>query len=250
VSPITSVIFDFHGTLVDEHDAASWLLHSWRRLGRVGTPAEAWGETTTARVVDHLAHIWDHARVIDPHSERDLSYATHRRISREVVLQAVDDVALADALHDTMEGRWEAYADAAATVRLLREGGTRLALLSNIGLDIRPCLRREGLEDLFDVVLLSYEVGLVKPDPAIFELALAELGTTAGQVLMVGDHWAADAGAAQIGIRTLILPPSPGPSSSGLSASEGGASSQGSSVSRGLGLVPRLVLPVERIVCS
>lgn len=36
--------------------------------------------------------------------------------------------------------------------------------------------------------------------------ALKRLGLHAGEVLMVGDNWRADAGAAALGIRTLILP--------------------------------------------
>jgi HAD superfamily hydrolase (TIGR01509 family) len=49
-------------------------------------------------------------------------------------------------------------------------------------------------------------VGAVKPEQEIFVHALKRLGLHAGEVLMVGDNWRADAGAAALGIRTLILP--------------------------------------------
>jgi beta-phosphoglucomutase-like phosphatase (HAD superfamily) len=60
-------------------------------------------------------------------------------------------------------------------------------------------------------VVLSYEVGVVKPDPEIFRRATNLLGLSAEQTLMVGDSWRDDAGAAAIGIRTLILPRTIGP---------------------------------------
>lgn len=44
----------------------------------------------------------------------------------------------------------------------------------------------------FDVVAISEEVGVAKPDPAIFQLALAGLGVSADRVTMVGDSWEKD----------------------------------------------------------
>ena len=70
--------------------------------------------------------------------------------------------------------------------------------------DLRPILQRAGLA--VDAVVLSYEVGSVKPDRGIFEHALALLGATPDESLMVGDSWRDDAGAAALGIRTLLLP--------------------------------------------
>ena len=68
-----------------------------------------------------------------------------------------------------------------------------------------------GLADKLDGVVLSYEVGAVKPQPEIFARALDLLDIPAAEVLMVGDSWRDDAGAAALGIRTLILPRTNGP---------------------------------------
>jgi FMN phosphatase YigB (HAD superfamily) len=46
----------------------------------------------------------------------------------------------------------------------------------------------------------------VKPDEPIVRAALASLGATAAETLMVGDSGKDDAGAAHLGIRTLLLP--------------------------------------------
>ena len=59
---------------------------------------------------------------------------------------------------------------------------------------------------------MSYAVGVVKPDPGIFQRSLEVLDLPASEVLMVGDAWRDDAGAAALGVRTLILPRTDDPS--------------------------------------
>ncbi|MBK8204426.1 MAG: HAD-IA family hydrolase [Bdellovibrionales bacterium] len=44
------------------------------------------------------------------------------------------------------------------------------------------------IEPLISFLITSEEVGVEKPNPRIFEVALAKLGLTAGQVIMIGDH--------------------------------------------------------------
>jgi HAD superfamily hydrolase (TIGR01509 family) len=60
-------------------------------------------------------------------------------------------------------------------------------------------------------VVLSYEVGAVKPDHRIFQAALDALALPADRVLMVGDNANDDVGGASMGLRTLILPRTNGP---------------------------------------
>ena len=79
----------------------------------------------------------------------------------------------------------------------------RLALVSNF--DYTPTahliLEREGIEDLFDLVVVSADVGWRKPNPVIFETALGGLGIAASRALFVGDRAEIDvAGAQGVGI--------------------------------------------------
>lgn len=67
-------------------------------------------------------------------------------------------------------------------------------------------LRARGVRS----VVLSHEVGVVKPQPAIFARALRLLDLPASETLMVGDSWRHDAAAALV-MRTLILPRTVGP---------------------------------------
>jgi HAD superfamily hydrolase (TIGR01509 family) len=152
-------------------------------------------------------HIWDYAREVDPHSERDLSPARHRQVY-DLMLDRMGIIppALGDALYRTMLDQWVAYLEAPAVLTSLRERGVATAILSNVGLDPRAVLVRTGLAGLYDTEVFSFEVGVVKPDPAIFALAAERLGLPAHELLMVGDTVDDDGAAAHLGMRTLILP--------------------------------------------
>jgi HAD superfamily hydrolase (TIGR01549 family) len=72
------------------------------------------------------------------------------------------------------------------------------------------------LRHLVDVLVISEEAGMAKPDPRIFHLALARAGCRADQAVMVGDSWRVDIlGALAAGIRPVWLNrgglPSPDP---------------------------------------
>jgi HAD superfamily hydrolase (TIGR01549 family) len=64
----------------------------------------------------------------------------------------------------------------------------RLGVLANQERWVREVLARDGLAGYFDVWAVSAEVGSEKPDPAIFEHALAEAGSPAERCVMVGDR--------------------------------------------------------------
>jgi len=160
-----------------------------------------------ADLVAFLDRIWEGARVSDPDSSRDLSFADHSRVFHELIAAGPGvDRSLANALYDVMLDTWHAYDDSIPTLRALREAGIRTCLLSNAGVPIRSVLDRDGISPWVDAVVLSYEVGCVKPDPRIFEAALQALDLPATDVLMVGDNANDDGGGAALGLRTLILP--------------------------------------------
>ena len=69
-------------------------------------------------------------------------------------------------------------------VRAARAAGIRTGLLSNSwGLEYE----REGWDTLFDAVVISGEVGLRKPDPAIYALAAERLALPPEQIVFVDD---------------------------------------------------------------
>jgi HAD superfamily hydrolase (TIGR01509 family) len=207
------VVFDFHHTLAHAGDPTVWLSEAWSDLGRDGDPASALGPERYEVAVAFLDQLWERAREVDPESERDLDPDRHREVFDRTIAEAPGiDLELADALYAIMHRQWDVYDDVLPVLEALRDKGVRVAMLSNVGFDLTPTLERTGVGALVDGAVMSYAVGVVKPDPGIFQRALEVLDLPAAEVLMVGDAWRDDAGAAALGVRTLILPRTDDPS--------------------------------------
>jgi HAD superfamily hydrolase (TIGR01549 family) len=199
--PFRGVIFDIHSTLIDQGAAEEWLDAA---LAVVPHPLST---DERSSLIAFLDRIWEGARISDPESSRDLSFEDHSRVFHELIAAGPGvDRDLANALYDVMLDTWHAYDDTVPTLQALKAAGIRVCLLSNAGVPIRNVLDREGVSPLVDAVVLSYEVGCVKPDHRIFRAALSALGLEATSVLMVGDNANDDGGGASLGLRTLILP--------------------------------------------
>jgi HAD superfamily hydrolase (TIGR01549 family) len=218
-----AVLFDFHGTLAQVEDAVTWVRAAAAECGtalgvapatiladRLVTAGRA-GGPPPARVPPHLMEVW---------AARDLYEYAHRAAF----------TGLAETVHTTIEGLpealyerllsprgWRAYADAAATMAGLKAAGTRIGIVSNIGFDIRPVFETYGLADYVDAYVLSYEIGRLKPDPAIFEYACAKLQVDPEHALMVGDT-PSDAAAVAIGCTAYVVPAAGPGQANGLSA--------------------------------
>lgn len=82
----------------------------------------------------------------------------------------------------------------------------RLALVSNYpdAEAIRASLRRTGLARFFESVVISGEVGFVKPHPRPFEVCLEQLSLSPSDAVHVGDNWLADVqGAKRLGLQMI-----------------------------------------------
>ena len=70
----------------------------------------------------------------------------------------------------------------------------------------REKLRFLGMDTLVDALITSEGVGVLKPDPAIYQVALQRLAAQSSATVMVGDNWQADVvGALAVGIRPVWL---------------------------------------------
>ena len=82
----------------------------------------------------------------------------------------------------------------------LREGGTRMALLSNAGFDFGGYFRHGPMGSLFERVFVSAEMGRLKPEEAIYQEVLDELGIEAGDMIFIDNKAVNIDGAAALGI--------------------------------------------------
>jgi len=85
-------------------------------------------------------------------------------------------------------------------------GKYKIGLLTNSpqGL-VRIILQKNNLGRYFDDVIISGEVGLVKPDPRIFELALQRMDVPANQTVFIDDLPNYLLGAEQVGMMTILF---------------------------------------------
>jgi FMN phosphatase YigB (HAD superfamily) len=84
----------------------------------------------------------------------------------------------------------------------------KMVVVSNSDGTVEQLMHESGLLSFFDAVVDSHVVGYAKPDPRIFEHALALSGSDANRTLHVGDMYYADiVGAEAAGIRAVLLDP-------------------------------------------
>ena len=103
------------------------------------------------------------------------------------------------------------YEDALPALAQLRSAGIRTAIVSNAPWGSPPELwrgelRRLGLSDAVDAVVLCGDVGWRKPAPEIFRSAMSRLGCRAADCIFVGDdlRWDIE-GSASVGMRPLLI---------------------------------------------
>jgi putative hydrolase of the HAD superfamily len=132
---------------------------------------------------------------------------------RVAVFQAlIDDFSLpvsTEALvTDFRQSAWaecQPYADVDRVLRSLRAQGYPLGIISNgSSQSQRAKLKGAGLEPLVDVILISEEEGIKKPDPAIFLRASTRLAVRPEECVFVGDNPQADiVGALSAGMQAV-----------------------------------------------
>lgn len=219
---LDAVLFDFHGTLATTIDPVAWVTAAAADCGvaldrakataladRIATAGGLPGVAPPARIPPQLAEAW---------ADRDLYPHAHRDAYVGLAATVVGDTpGLAEAIYSRIESPhgWQVYPDTLPTLTALYAAGIKIGVVSNIGFDIRPLLDAWGLSHLCDCVVLSCEVGCVKPDPKIFWRACAALGVDPERALMVGDT-PADAGAVSAGCAAFIVCSAPAGRPNGL----------------------------------
>jgi putative hydrolase of the HAD superfamily len=83
---------------------------------------------------------------------------------------------------------WRVYDDVRPALAALGAAGVRLAVVSNFDERLPRLLEQLDLASPFEVVVWSQGVGVEKPHPRIFEVALARLGVAPARALHVGDR--------------------------------------------------------------
>jgi len=150
----------------------------------------AWSTTRTERDVGTLSIAGSIARTL-------------RACGIEPEPGLVDKLARKDA--ELLREQVVVFGDTVPFLTGLRADGVRIALVSNCGDTTRGLLDYLGLIPLADAVVLSCEVGAMKPLPEIYHTALDDLGVAAADAAMIDDQPSFCAGAEAVGVRAIQI---------------------------------------------
>jgi putative hydrolase of the HAD superfamily len=188
---VTAVLFDLDGTLWDRDRAFVRLTKAQQRA--IPEMADIDPEEYVRRIV-----------ALDDHGMGD-----KREVYRQVVsafgLPPHISATLFDYFIATYSSFCTPFPDALPTLHWLRAHNIKTGLITNGSTQMQQAkIEALGLIPLLDVILISEREGVRKPDPAIFNRALARLGADASCVWFVGDHPDADIeGASHVGMTAV-----------------------------------------------
>lgn len=101
---------------------------------------------------------------------------------------------------------WKLFPDVELALELLRQSGFRIVIASNWDQRLRQLISGFGLDQFFDAVLLSVEVGFTKPDPRFFDAVATRMRCHPSRIIHVGDCPVNDLeGARKSGLSSLLL---------------------------------------------
>jgi putative hydrolase of the HAD superfamily len=108
-------------------------------------------------------------------------------------------------LHEAWRASQHLIGENVALVRALRQS-YRIGILSNADASLRERLRDGlGIFGLFDALVCSAEVGMAKPEPAIYRLAAERIGLPPAACVFVDDHEPNVVAAQQVGMRGVFF---------------------------------------------
>jgi putative hydrolase of the HAD superfamily len=197
---VETVLLDAGGVLLDLD------YRYLRRLIEVRHPPvtekELSRQEAIARTEIHR-HVSDGGRVSD--TWRDYFHL----ILGGIGVPAPDQDAVIDALWEAHErfGLWTVPIDGGPeTVAELKRRGMRIGVVSNAEGRVERDLDSAGYAGMFETVVDSHLVGVEKPDPGIFHIALERMGVGVEHAIYLGDVPAVDiAGARAAGLAPVLL---------------------------------------------
>jgi epoxide hydrolase-like predicted phosphatase len=199
--PIEAVIFDYGGVL--SLSPFTRLLQTEERLGLApGTLAELLGyglevpEPGPGEVSSNKWHLLEIGAIeIDEY----LAWVNDRSVA--VFGERIDVGSRMGGTLDSLGIYWMVVHEA----RRLREAGYKVAICTNNIAAFRSTWQQQVPVALFDVVVDSSEVGVRKPDPAIYLLTADRLGVEPDQCVFLDDHPGNVAAAEAVGMTGLLV---------------------------------------------
>ena len=153
----------------------------------------------------------DYHRILDMISGTDVTVEEYCKKRFEMIRKGIGGDLGAIEFFGLKKTPWHSedekpYEDAAPTLTELRRRGFKLGIIANQPLGTEERLKKWGMLEYFEVIAASTELGVTKPDPAIFHWALQQAVCLPQNAFMVGDRLDNDiAPANRIGIHSVRL---------------------------------------------
>ena len=187
---IQACVFDAYGTLFDVHSAVA------RLRPRVGEQADALSQLWRAK---QLEYTWLRA-LMGRHA--DFWQVTADALDCALARTGVD-AAVRDPLMQAYLAL-DCYPEVPTMLRRLRDGGLRTAILSNgAPRMLETGARSAGIDGLLDAILSVEEVGIYKPHPKVYQLAVDRLALRPDQIAFLSSNAWDISGAATFGLRAV-----------------------------------------------
>jgi 2-haloacid dehalogenase len=196
IDPIEACVFDAYGTLFDFSSAAA------RCRDALGDKA---GALTALWRQKQLEYTWLRSLM---GSHADFEAVTADSLAFALASLGLDDgqgarAGLARRLLDLYR-TLDAFPEVPATLRAIKDSRRATAILSNGSpAMLAAAVESAGLSALLDQVLSVEEVGIYKPHPSVYRLAVARLGVPATRICFVSANGWDAAGAAHFGFRVV-----------------------------------------------
>ena len=202
-----SVVFDLDGTLLDNSSYQATLVEICRQVSELnpvlepGQLQQVNSDIWTSNKDRYMTELWEGTKDTFSLGEEvwELTLVQCGIRSRSIAREAAR-------IHDATEARhFRLYADARSAVQTLQQAGIRIALVTNGPSQLqRRKIEILGIAPWFEAVLVSAEVGHSKPEPGIYDLALASLDADPKDAWFVGDNLYTDiAGANNVGMPSV-----------------------------------------------
>jgi putative hydrolase of the HAD superfamily len=171
-----AVIFDLFGTLVaNTHDNTNWLTETAAILS---APEADFGRIWNAGFKKRMTGEFYLFQDCIAHCCRELNLqVTEEQIQRAGKLR----------FNITREQVLSPQPQAVETISRLKSKGSRIGLLSNSSTEAIIVWDETPFKNIIDITVFSCAVGLMKPDPRIYHLALEKLQVKPGESLYIAD---------------------------------------------------------------
>jgi putative hydrolase of the HAD superfamily len=153
------------------------------------------GKIATEEILQHEYQWWE---TVAQETFRDVGYYDQFGNFSDFFAQLYDHFATADP--------WYIYPDVLLALEKWRSQGIELGIISNFDSRLKSVLEALNLKNYFQSVTISSEVGAAKPDPQIFQAALAKHGCKPEAAWHIGDSSTEDyEGAKAVGMQAYLI---------------------------------------------